>query len=103
MNKTTFEKIREAFRAYNKKNNIIYGEPSDAPTISAIIVYKQSNFTMPYTETERSYRITNACGKAFFDMPSGSQSITGDCLDGRDLGVRLDAYEWEIEYCYMEE
>ena len=76
MKKITFEEARKVFRKYNKDNSVIYGMPSNVPTISAVIVYKQSNFTKPYTETERSYRITNTCGKAFFDMPSGSQSMT---------------------------
>lgn len=103
MKKITFEEVRKVFRKYNKDNGVIHGMPSNVPTISAVIVYKQSNFTKPYTETERSYRITNTCGKAFFNMPSGSQSMRGDCIDGHDLGVRLDAYGWDIEYCYMEE
>ena len=64
MKKITFEEVRKTFKEYNKNNGVIYGMPSDVPTISAVIVYKQSNFTKPYTETERSYRITNTCGKA---------------------------------------
>ena len=98
---TNLELIRETFRLYNKENRITYGTPTKAPKISAIIVYKQSNFTSPYTETERSYRVTNMSGKAFFDGMI-SNSIYGDCLDENDIGVRLDAYDWDIEYCYFE-
>lgn len=103
MTKTTFSEIRSTFKAFNKEHNIKHGDyGKNVPTISAVIVYKQSNFTAEYTETERSYRINNLCGKAFFDTISGSQSMRGDCLDGKDLGVRLDCYNWDIEYCYFE-
>ncbi len=102
MNKVTFQEVKKAFLNYNEKKGVHYGMPSEVPTISAIIVYKQSNFTKVYSETERSYRITNVCGKAFFYLPSGSQSIRGDSLDGKDLCVRLDRYGWEIDYCYFE-
>lgn len=99
---TTLTEIKEKFRTYNRENNIIYGCTTNVPNITAVIVYKQSNFNKPYTELERSYRIDNCCGKAFFDTVSGSQSIRADCLDGKDLGVRIDYYHWEIDYCYFE-
>ena len=98
---TTFELIKETFREYNKENGIHYGTPNNKPTISAIIVYKQSNFTSEYSEHDRSYRIDNLAGKAFFDNMS-SNSIYGNCLDGNDIGVRLDCYDWDIEKCYFE-
>lgn len=98
---TTFENIHKTFMEYNKKNGIIYGTPTTKPEISAVIVYKQSNFTNPYSEHERSYRITNLAGKAFFENMH-SDSIYGDCLDGNDPGVRLDRYDWDIEFCYFE-
>lgn len=102
MKKTTFYEICETFKKYNKQNDINYGMMSNVPTISAVIVYKQSNFTKPYTEAERSYRITNVCGKAFFNTISGSRSIWGDSLDGKDINIRLDYYNWDIDYCYFE-
>ena len=86
---------------YNEQNHIQYGSHTEVPDITAVIIYKQSNFTKPYTETERSYRVNNRCGKAFFNGMLGN-SIRGDCLDGKDLGVRLDAYPWEIQFCYFE-
>jgi len=30
-------------------------------------------------------------------------SLFGDCLDGYDLGVRLDYYNWKIDFCYFVE
>lgn len=92
-----FEKLRN----YNQENGIEYGSPCDLPQLSGVIVYKQSNFTKEYSETSRSYRVTNLSGKRFFDGMIGN-SVYGDCLDGSDPGVRLDAYNWDVEYCYLE-
>lgn len=99
---TTLHGIIERFQNFNEEHSLKYGfERADDPKISAVIVYAQSNFTREYTETERSYRVTNQDGKAFFNGMMGN-SIYGDCLDGSDLGVRLDAYDWKIERCYFE-
>ena len=67
----------------------------------AVIVFKQSNFNKPYSEKERSYEICN--GQWGLDSSKMGRCIIGDCLDGKDLGVRLDAYDWEKEYCYITE
>ena len=32
-----------------------------------------------------------------------SNPIFAECLDGIDVGVRLDWYDWDVEYCYMEQ
>ena len=102
MEKTTLWRIRDRFMDYNKEHGNTYSSPKkDLPELSAVIVYKASNFTKPYTEKERSYRVTNNDGKAFFEGMLGN-SIWGDCLDGKDLRVRLDRHEWEIEYAYFE-
>ena len=102
MKKFTFAEVVERFRAYNVENNVSYGSPNNVEPLVAVVVYKQSNFDKPYTLEERSYRITSESGKRFFNMPSGSRSIVGNCLDGIDLNVRLDCYDWEVEYCYFE-
>ena len=98
--KTTFEDVCATFRAHNESNGISYGDSSHAD-IKAYIVYKKCNFTLDYSEAERTYVINNRSGKAFFKTPSGSQSMYGYSLDGSDCGVRLDKYDWEIEYCYF--
>lgn len=98
---TTLELIKKTFMEYNKENGIYYGSSNNKPEISAIVVYKQSNFKREYSKHDRSYRITNTAGKAFFSNMS-SNSIYGDCLDENDTGVRLDCYDWEIEECYFE-
>ena len=99
--KTTFEDVCATFRAYNKTNGISYGDTKHAE-LKAYIVYKKCNFTLDYSEAERTYEISNRSGKKFFDMPSGSQSLYGYSLDGSDWGVRLDKYDWEIEYVYYD-
>lgn len=100
MKATTKHEIIETFRNHNKAKGYDYHGTSH-PDITAVIVYASENWEKPYTETQRSYRVTNSSGKAFFDGMIGN-SICGDCLDGVDLGVRLDCYNWKIEKCYFE-
>ena len=65
----------------------------------AVIVYKQENFKKSYTETERSYVISN--GQWGLDSSKMGRCIVGSCLDGTDKNIRLDCMGWEIEYCYI--
>lgn len=104
MIKFSLKEVIEKFKAYNRKNGVVYDRVNNnVPEITAIIVYSQDNFKVPYTETERSYRVGNESGKVFFDMPSGSKSMVGSCLDGKDLNVRLDWLNWKVDYCYLEQ
>lgn len=103
MIKFTLKEVIAKFKEYNRKNGVEYGKVKNtAPEITAIIVYSQDNFKVSYTEKERSYRVGNGSGKVFFDMPSGSKSMVGSCLDGKDLSVRLDCQNWKVDYCYFE-
>lgn len=99
--KITLDEVIRTFRSYNRAEKVKYGESTAVPEMSAVIVYKQSNFKKRYSQQERSYRVTNRSGKIFFYGMHGN-SMTGDCLDGKDLRVRLDAYNWEVERCYFE-
>lgn len=101
MKATTKSEIFETFRNHNRAKGYDYHGNAKSD-LSAVIVYASENWKAPYTETQRSYRITNASGKAFFDGMCGN-SIYGDCLDGVDLGVRLDCYNWKVERCYFED
>lgn len=99
---TNLYDIIHRFQNFNEEHGLKYGfSRAEDPKISAVIVYAQSNFTKEYSEIERSYRVTNQDGKAFFNGMMGN-SIYGECLDGSEDGVRLDAYDWEIEKCYFE-
>ncbi len=96
--KTTKEQAYEIFRVYNEKFNLDYNDvKTDVPELYADITYKSENFTKEYSEAERTYRVTNRSGKRFFNMPSGSRSVFGNSLDGSDVNVRLDYYNWEVE------
>ena len=61
----------------------------------AHVTYKESNWSKPYSKKERTYRITSDA--KHFDSSKLGKSLFGDCLDGIDLGVRLDMYNWEVE------
>ena len=72
----------------------------------AVIVFTEDSFTEPYTLEQRSYKTNRNWGKYFIPGMLG-KSLYGDCLDGKDLGVRLDYYMgsgkgmWHIDYCYI--
>lgn len=74
----------------------------------AVIVFTKGSFTRDYSEVERSYKVSRD-SKYFNPMMNGS-SLFGDCLDGKDDGVRLDIYmkllpeegvRWKPDYCYI--
>ncbi len=94
MKKISFGELENIMMRHNSEKG--YSNPS----LTGVIVYKQSNFDKPYTEQERSYRVSNS-NKYFCPWMIG-RSLFGDCLDGRDINVRLDWYNWEPEYCYMD-
>ncbi len=94
VDRITFRQLCENMKDHNRRFD---GEKS---TLSGIIVYSQDNFTVPYTEEQRSYRVWNS--NRMFQSGKISNSLFGDCIDGSDPGVRLDSYDWDIDYCYME-
>lgn len=69
-------------------------------SITGVIVYKAENWSKPYTEEQRSYRVSS-CNRCFQDGKIAN-SMFGDCLDGSEKGVRLDWYKWKPEYCYFD-
>ncbi len=100
MKKISYAEFRDAMYKFNE-------EHSDGNSLlCGVIVFTKDSFTADYTETERSYR-TWSDNKGF-QHGKCSNSIYADCLDGKDLGVRLDWYmhaehPWKVEYCYLEE
>ena len=95
MNKITFTELATNMWDYNEK----HPENEDKAILKGIIVYKQKNFEKPFSLVERSYEVAN--NNRCFQPNKISNSLFGNCLDGVDLGVRLDWYRWEVEYCYM--
>ena len=67
--------------------------------LSGVICYKQKNFSEPYTEEQRSYRVWNTSGHFQKDW---TDDLVGDCLDGTDDGCNLDLYNWSVEYCILD-
>lgn len=76
----------------------------------AVIVFKEDSYDRDFTEIERSYKVSSDA--KYFNGMMGGNSLFGDCLDGKDNGVRLDIYmallpnegkRWVVEYCYITE
>lgn len=62
----------------------------------AVIVFDKSNFKgVEYSKIERSYKISR--DNYYFQGDKFAKSLIGDCLDGKDLGVRLDLCNWKVE------
>ena len=87
----TWSEMKELFINHNKTSNkAIYG----------VVVYSNDNFEDEYSELSRSYRVSS--NNNAFKSDKISNSIKGDCLDNSESGVRLDWYNWKVEYCYLE-
>lgn len=96
MEKISYAEFRDAMFKFNDEH---YGKSEQF----GVIVFTEDSFSKPYTEKERSYRVSND-NKAYRHNCI-SNSIYANCLDGKDNGVRLDWYMgdgWKVEYCYME-
>lgn len=65
---------------------------------TAIIVFAQSNWDTPYPEESRSY--SSYSDQWGWDYSKMGNSRIGNCLDGTDMGVRLDWYDWKVECWY---
>lgn len=98
MEKLTKAQLFEAFYKFNQEHQeaIQFSETS----ITGVIVFKASNWEQPFSLESRSYRVSSA-NKKF--LPCAGSSIFASNLDGTDLCVRLDWYNWEVDYCYLEE
>lgn len=72
----------------------------------AVIVFTKDSFDKDYTEEERSYKVSHS-SNWFNGGKTISFALWGNCLDGKDLGVRLDWYlkngkdSWKVDYCYI--
>lgn len=68
---------------------------------TALITYNQSNFDTISSEEERTYRVSR--NNRYFEEGKISNAIVEHCLDGKDLGVRLDRYNWSVGSIEIEE
>lgn len=103
MKKITWSELCEAMWNFNEEHG--YKTKGNKERLKGVVVFKEESWDRAYTETQRSYELTSD-NKAFLPNQLGN-SIFADCLDGKDLGVRLDWYmhdekmPWKVEYCYL--
>lgn len=98
MKKVSFLKALEIIYNHNKEKNITI-QYEDKKPLQLVIVYDLDNFDKWYSEKERSYKVRS--DEKYFLPEMMGNSLFGDCLDGYDVGVRLDWYNWKISYCYF--
>lgn len=102
MKKMTWGEVCDAMWKFNEEHG--YTAKGNKEKLRAVVVFTEDSFNKPFTEIERSYQFSND-NKAFLPNQN-SNSIFADCLDNKDLGVRLDWYmrdknPWKVEYCYL--
>lgn len=104
MEKITFGELENIIYEHNRKHGIVTQYGAKENVLYAVIVFTENSFDKPYTEQQRSYQIRN--DEKYFLPNMISKSLFSNCLDGTDLGVRLDWYMggkdgWKIDYCYL--
>jgi hypothetical protein len=103
MKKITWGELSKAMWKFNEEHG--YTTKGNKERLEGVVVFTEDSFTKPYTVEQRSYQFSSD-NKAFLFSQS-SDSIFADCLDGADLGVRIDWYmkdskaPWKVEYCYL--
>lgn len=101
MEKLTLAQVRELCLKHNEENNIKQ-QFEDKNALRFRVVFTEKTFGSSYSEIERTYEFFSD-NKYFIPNMLGS-SLYGNCLDGKDYGVRLDwciGDGWEIDYCYQ--
>ena len=105
MKKVTWREVEKAMWQFNEERG--YTTKGNKERLEAVVVFTEDSFKKHYTEKDRSYQFSSD-NKAFLPNQLG-YSIFADCLDGHDLGVRIDWYmrdtenPWKVEYCYFVE
>ena len=99
MEKISYSELRDAMFKFNDEN------PDGKSKLHGVVVFTEDSFKKPYTEEQRSYRVSNE--NKGFQHGKISNSVFANCLDGTDNGVRLDWYmygddAWKVDYCYLE-
>lgn len=106
MDKTrmTWQEAVQYLIEFNKKHDI-HTKGSKPATCVMVAVITKDSFRKEYTLKERSYAFTNH--NKFFIPENLGNSIFADCLDGKDVGIRLEQHirtlDWNVEYCYIKE
>ena len=103
MKKITWNELCKAMWKFNEEHG--YTTKGNKEKLEGVVVFTEDSWNKVYTETQRSYQFSSD-NKAFLAHQS-SNSIFADCLDGTDLGVRIDWYmhdgkmPWKVDYCYL--
>lgn len=96
----TYAKLKETFCKFKREHL--------REDLTAHIVFTSDSFSKEYSRMSRTYVFTS--GNKAFQPNMGGYSIFGDCLDGTDMGVRLEQYMaeerggksgWKVETCYI--
>ena len=101
--KITWNEVEKAMWNFNEEHG--YTTKGNENRLEAVVVFTEDSFNRPYTEKERSYKFSSD-NKAFLPNQLG-YSIFANCLDGTDIGVRIDWYmrdtenPWKVEFCYI--
>lgn len=98
MKKLTYLEVLKMIDEHNEKEGI-KTQFDDPQPLKFVVVFKQENFDKPFTIKERSYQFRS--DNKYFLPSMGGSSLYGHCLDGKDLNVRLDWYDWKPEYYYQ--
>ena len=95
-----YAELKKMFVEHERKNP---GKP-----LTAHIIFREDNWETKYSLESRTY-VVRSDNKAF--MPNmGGYSIYGSCLDGTDIGVRLESHMaderggkngWKVEDCKL--
>lgn len=103
MKKITWSELTKAMWKFNEEHG--YKTKGNEKRLEGVVVFAEDSWDKPYTEIQRSYQFSSD-NKAFLPDQLGN-SIFADCLDGKDLGVRIDWYmkddkrPQKVEYCYL--
>lgn len=91
---------------YSELCDILCSANAEHKRVEAFVTFAPESFPgKEYSKIERTYLFTSD-NKAF--VQAGGYSIFGDCMDGKDIGVRLERYMrdekggkdgWTIENC----
>ena len=81
--------------------NLLHRAARELPelAVGGCITYCQRNWKELYTHESRTYQIWNTCN--YFNPNKISKALWGTNLDGTDRLVRLDYYDWEVDYCQI--
>lgn len=105
-NKNLYRRIQEAIsneEILSRKEffNLLHSAANELPnlTICGNIIYCQNNWKTWYSYESRTYKIHN--NNNYFDSGKISKALWGHNIDGSDPMVRLDYYDWTIDYCQI--